>query len=110
LIFAGENFLEWKALGCSFLSSLICNNIAPSAKSDIYISTMHSHYELRSMRIGVVVKQCFSFLNDFDMSSVHFQSFGDPLVELLRGLVIFEKPSINLLFIFHESNKSLHIS
>jgi hypothetical protein len=93
---AGENCLEWKALGCSFLLSLICDNVAPSTKSDVSVSTMHSHCVSKCMRIGVVVKQCFSFSNDFVMSSLHFQSFGDPLVESLRGLVIFKNPSINL--------------
>jgi hypothetical protein len=81
-------------LGCSFWSSLIYDNVAPSTKSDASVSTMHSQCGLKYLRIGAVVKQCFSFLNAFVISSVHLQSFGDPLVESLRGLAIFENPFI----------------
>jgi hypothetical protein len=66
-----------------------------SAKSEASVLTIHSRLGSKWVRIGAVVKQCFSFSNDFVMASVHTQSFGDPFVESLRGFAILENPSMN---------------
>jgi hypothetical protein len=67
--------------------------VANAGGGSLLLCGVYFCYRSKYARIGVVVKQCFSFSNNFVMSSVHFQSFGDPLVELLRGLPIFENPS-----------------
>jgi hypothetical protein len=69
--------------------------VPPSAKSDASVSTIHSRLGSKCVRIGAVVKQCFSFSNDYVMASVHIQSFGDPFIESLRGFATLENPSMN---------------